>query len=569
LSLWDDRAPIRGDLLGTERLEQRGKSLACAQPVSAQWARGHVLADRLAENAAVLLKVNRAIADAAEGSGQVTPAAEWLIDNYPLVDMEIREISIDLPPSYYSQLPKLADGPFAGLPRVFGTMWTLVAHTDSLFDPETLRRYLLAYQEIQPLTIGELWAVPITLRIVLIENLRRVAQLIADDAAARQAADDLADSLIVNGGCVGQSAATLLEAVGTASLNDAFAVQLAHRLRGQDPNEVPALGWLDQRLATQGTTIDIVVHDGLQLQGALNATIQNIINSLRLLANVDWTAAFESVCLIDTVLAGQGCFLAMDFPTRNLYRTAIETLARGSTYSELDIARMAVAAASAAATEGTQGTCANEPGYHLLSRGRNALERAIVFRPLLSARFGRAFRSLGIGGYGAAVVTLAGALLAVPLWASVEAGASAWWLAVLGPIGFVLASDTSVACINRLAMWVFGATLLPGLELKSGIPSALRTIVVVPTLLTTPKAIAEQVTSLEVHYLANQDDELHFALLSDWTDSPTEHSADETALLAAASNGIARLNRLYGPARGGDRFILLHRRRIWNEGEGS
>ena len=104
----------------------------------------------------------------------ITPAAEWLIDNYHLVERQIREIRNDLPPRYYRQLPKLVDGPFAGYPRVFGVAWAFVAHTDSRFDPEMLWRFVRAYQEVQPLTIGELWAVAITLRIVLVENLRRL-----------------------------------------------------------------------------------------------------------------------------------------------------------------------------------------------------------------------------------------------------------------------------------------------------------------------------------------------------------------------------------------------------------
>ena len=153
------------------------------------------MADRLADNAAFLLRANRAMARTAADGHHATPAAEWLADNYHLVDMQIREIGVDLPPGYYAQLPKLAAGPFAGLPRVFGAVWSLVAHTDSHLDPEALRRYLLAYQSVQPLTIGELWAVPITLRIVLIENLRRIAELVVDDAAARQAADDLAERM--------------------------------------------------------------------------------------------------------------------------------------------------------------------------------------------------------------------------------------------------------------------------------------------------------------------------------------------------------------------------------------
>lgn len=169
-----DRVPVRGEIFGAERLEQHARSLAAAQPVSKGRIRDDRLAGRLADNATFLLQANRALAKSTEDGHHDTPAAEWLADNYHLVDMQIREIGIDLPPGFYAQLQKLATGPFTGLPRVFGAMWSLVAHTDSHIDLEALRRYLVAYQTVQPFTIGELWAVPITLRIVLIENLRRV-----------------------------------------------------------------------------------------------------------------------------------------------------------------------------------------------------------------------------------------------------------------------------------------------------------------------------------------------------------------------------------------------------------
>ena len=121
--------------------------------------------------------------------------------------------------------------------------------------------------------------------------------------------------------------------------------------------------------------------------------------------------------------------------------------------------------------------------------------------------------------------------------------------------------------MNRGVTRGFGATLLPALELRSGVPAHLRTLVAVPTLLTTAAAIEEQIERLEVHHLASPEGDLHFALLSDWLDAATEHVDGDEALLAAAVAGIARLNRRYGPAPGGDRFLLLHRRRVWNAGE--
>jgi cyclic beta-1,2-glucan synthetase len=567
-----DRTPVRAELFGAERLEQHAKSLAAAQPVTASPTRNGRLADRLTDNAAFLLHANRALAKSGDDGHHATPAAEWLADNYHLVDMQIREIGVDLPAGFYAQLPKLATGPFTGLPRVFGAAWSLVAHTDSHCDLEALRRFLVAYQVVQPLTIGELWAVPIILRIVLIENLRRVAELVLDDAAARQAADDLAERVQDAGSNAPNLSADLPEdASDCKRLTDPFAVQLAHRLRGHDPKTNPALAWLDRRLAAQGTTVEAVVRDELQKQAMANATVRNVITSLRTIGGMDWTELFERVSLVDTVLAGSTPFASMDFTTRNLYRTAIEVLSRGSGRCELDIARAATAAAhqySAAAAAATHpGDRRGDPGYYLVGGGRPGFEAAMGYRPTLRAWLERGCRGLGIGGYGAAVVALALIFVAIPLRLTAEVGAGTLLLLVLGAAGFVLASDAAVACVNRLAMWAFGATALPGLELEAGIPAPLRTMVVVPVLLTTEAGVAEQVARLEIHHLASQDGEVQFALLSDWTDSATEHADGDAALLAAATAGIARLNRQYGKAPGGDRFLLLHRSRVWNAGE--
>jgi cyclic beta-1,2-glucan synthetase len=232
---WDDGAPIRAELFSVERLEEHARSLAAAQVVTPGHAKGAPLARRLADNEAVLLAAYRDIADAIGAGEAITPVAEWLIDNFHLVEKQIREIRADLPPGYYRQLPKLAGGPFAGYPRVFGVAWAFVAHTDSLFDPEVLRRYLRAYQVAQPLTIGELWAVATTLRIVLVENLRRIAKRVVDSRAGRRAADVVADRLLGAGGRVVEPAEAVLPPHAQTTVSDSFLMQLVHRLRDQLP----------------------------------------------------------------------------------------------------------------------------------------------------------------------------------------------------------------------------------------------------------------------------------------------------------------------------------------------
>ena len=567
---WDDGAPIRAELFSVERLEEHARSLAAAQTVSPGELKGASLAKRLADNETVLLAAYRDVAEAINAGAAITPAAEWLVDNFYVVEKQIREVRADLPPGYYRQLPKLAGGPFAGYPRVFGVAWAFVAHTDSLFDPEVLRRYLRAYQEVQPLTIGELWAVAITLRIVLVENLRRIAKRVMDSRSGRRAADELADRLLGAGGHAAEQPETVLPLHPQMTFPDAFLVQLVHRLRDQDPGIAPALAWLDEQLARQETSANAIVRDEHQRQVAGSITVRNIITSMRLISDVDWTELFERVSLVDDVFKARSAFEEMDFPTRNLYRSAVEHLARGSGHTELDVARAAVATATRELQANADANEARlaDPGYYLIAGGRASFEAAIGFKAPAKAWPGRIYRALGIGGYVSAGAVVAAGLLAIPLSVAALRGVELRWLLLLGILGMVPAIDAAVALVDHIVTRGFRATLLPALELRGGIPADLRTLVAVPMLLTSLKDIEEQIERLEIHYLASPGGDLHFALLSDWRDAPSEHVHGDDALLAAAKEGIVRLNQRHGPTPGGDRFLLLHRRRVWTGGEG-
>ncbi|WP_216849841.1 GH36-type glycosyl hydrolase domain-containing protein [Acidisoma sp. L85] len=327
--------------------------------------------------------------------------------------------------------------------------------------------------------------------------------------------------------------------------------------------------WLDARLSAQGVTADLVVRDVHRVQSATNVTVRNIITSLRLVSDVDWNDAIEQVSLVDDVLAEESAFREMDFPTRNLYRTAVEELARGADHTETDIARIAVLKARAANRPCSAGANARlaDPGYYLFAGGRRAFETEIGFHRPLHKWAARLNRSVGIAGYGTAVAAFTVVLLAMPLLALSRAGVSGAGLSLFGFLGLIPAVDAAVSLVNRAVSFGVSATLLPGLELRDGVPSDLRTLVAIPTLLTTLKAVEEQINRLEIHHLASLGGDLHFALVSDWVDALTEHAEADGALLAAAADGIARLNRQYGPAPGGTRFLLFHRRRVWNGGE--
>ncbi len=561
---WNDPAPVRQELFGIDRLELHARTLAAAQPVTLASPKVPSLHSRLNENARVLLSAYRASAREIEADRLVVPAAEWLLDNYHLVEEHVREIRDDLAPGYYRQLPKLAGGPFAGYPRVFELAWAFVAHTDSHFDPEMLRRFVSAYQGVQPLTIGELWAIPITLRIVLIENLRRLADQITAGRQSRGEADALADRVLI----AGLSPDVVIASMASAPLPELFAAQFAKRLRDHDSADTPTLVWLEERLAGQHSSIDDVVIHAQQRLGASNVTVRNIVTSLRLISDIDWADIFESVSLVDARLRDESQFANMDFATRDLYRGAIEELARGSALSEIEIAGMASRLASGVnltSPDSPNRFRLADPGYFLISDGRHLLERQIEFRTPAHLLIRRFNMRLGIGGYVGSIMLIAALLLGLAFWAL---GISAFgWAMLLALAAFIPATEVATAFVNRAVTWSFGAARLPGLELKDGVPSSLRTVVAVPSLLGSKSDLLDQIEQLEVHYLSGADGDLTFALLLDGRDADTETLTGEDTLLSEGQTAIDRLNTLHGPGPAGPRFLLLHRRRLLNTAE--
>lgn len=558
---WDATEPIRAELFGLERLREHAHSLARSQMGLNVAGASYSVVRRLRDNTASLSEAYKDLCNAIAKEKPVTPAAEWLVDNFHLIEEQARQAAIDLPKGYYKQLPKIAVGPLSGHPKIFGIAWAYVAHTDSRFDPHSLAEFINAYQDVQPLTIGELWAAAISLRLVMIENLARISSRNVAARRAREAADDLVSSLINRKAEVEDIEAALSpDTVEHVALS--FAVQLIKRLRGHDAVDSAVHDWLRQKVGLLGYDFESAVNEEHHRQAVANVSMRNLVMSLRLISDYAWEEWFDSVSEVDKLLRNYPLYGEMDFRTRNNYRSAIEDLSQHSECDEIYIVHLALE--RAALTTGDQSQSAGDPGYHILGGGRESFEIAIGYRPPLNRRVADGVRRAGLTGYIGLVLTFAMVTLGLGLWPLTNAGISGALLLLLAVAGSGLALEVGVAMLNFAVTQLLRPVVLPGLALRDGVPQELCTLVVVPCLLTTREAVEELIEQLEVHYLANSAGELYFALLSDWTDSDTLDAPDDEALLLAALGGVARLNQQYGQ----NRFLLLHRKRLWNPQQG-
>src|SRR5690349_10271827 len=376
-----DEKPFQAEFYSVERLEQFAQTIAAEHKIVTRKGRAQLL-PRLAENGRILESAYKALVEALRQGRAISPAAEWLVDNYHIVEEQLREIRHDLPKGYYHELPKLAGGELEGYPRIYAVALELIAHTDSRLDTNTLKRFIAAYQTVAPLSIGELWAVAITLRLALVENLRRLAITIGRGRAERDEADRLADKLLELASLQPANVMSFLnERYGKREeLPHAFLVQLVQRLREQHPSVMPVMDWIEKQLAQQGASVEQIIHSEHQRQAAAQVTVGNIITSMRLLSTLDWNDFFEKVSLIEPLLGQDpaGVYSRMEFASRDRYRHVIERISKRTHASELKIAQAAI---DLAAQADENSRAQRHVGYYLVDRGLPQLEARFRYRP--------------------------------------------------------------------------------------------------------------------------------------------------------------------------------------------
>ncbi len=580
-------------------MEQFGITLAVAHQLAPGRASDWLLT-RLDANEDALIGVCNLLTEAVVATRPITPAGEWLLDNFHLIEEQMRIARRHLPKGYSRELPRLAHGPSKRLPRVYDIALQTISHGDGRVDPDSLARFVAAYQTVTVLTLGELWAIPIMLRLALIENLRRVSARISGGLIDRNLANFWADQMTVTAEHDPKSLILLIADMARSKppMSTAFVAEFARRLQGRGAALALALTWVEQLLAESHQTIEQFVQSESQRQASAQVSISNSIASLRFLGAMDWREFVESMSRVEFTLRADpgGVYGRMDFSTRDHYRHVIEAMAKRSPLPEHEIAALAVQFACDAddgfaadtkengsnRVDGPIGNRVAHVGYYLIDKGLPQLEHAAEVR--MPRAFGRRAatgthairksrrqRFLLLYPASIALITLivsAGLMREALHDALVDAE-----LLVIGILSLLAATQLAVSLTNWLATLLVKPRPLPRMDFSRGIPAVSRTLVIIPTMLTNAVSIDHLVEALEVRFLANRDANLHFGLLTDFRDASQETIAGDDALLQRAVDGITALNEKYAMPPDDDRaaaadcFFLFHRPRRWNAQE--
>ncbi|MBU3018766.1 cyclic beta 1-2 glucan synthetase [Paraglaciecola agarilytica] len=584
-----EQTPLRAELLSTEQMGRHAISLAkthILNPINSQ----DKLLERLADNEQVLIDTNRLLSCAVKAKKRIAPSGEWLLDNFYLIEEQIRTARHHFPKGYSRELPRLAQGASSGLPRVYDIALNVISHGDGRVDTETLSHFVEAYQSVTPLTLGELWAIPIMLRLALIENLRRVSARITMARQYLNLAEKWANQMLETAEQDPKSLILIIADMARSAppMESAFVAELTRQLQGHGPALALPLTWIEQQLAESSLTIEQLVQSENQQQAADQVSINNTIASLRWLTAMDWCDFVEANSYVEKILRQDkgGLYGAMDFVTRDRYRHAIDRLAKRSPLSEIEIAKVALRLAQQAVVE--NGNSLNENvvtadphthvGYYLIDQGAKELERKVDARVSYLGRLRSVAKRMPLFLYLGAILlltlTVAAGLLSIAQPQEIEF----WRFFLLTLLSLLGASQLALALVHWIATLLIEPQRLPRMDFSKGLPDTLQTLVVIPTMLSSSKGIDSLLEILEVRYLGNIDTHLRFALLTDFHDAERQIMPEDDNLVQQISVGIERLNAKYPEpleqqqgsseyVEPNSKFFLLHRPRSWNKQE--
>jgi cyclic beta-1,2-glucan synthetase len=560
--------PLQAELFSAEQLVRHAQTLASRHQIITRRGANCLLA-RLHQNEDILRSFNRSTL-AVTPNRRITPAAEWLLDNFYLIEEQIQLARRHLPRGYSQELPRLASGANRGLPRVYDIVHELISHVDAQIDATPLRAFIAAYQSDCSLTLGELWAIPIMLRLSLIDNLQRLTSRLVSAREDFDLADEWVDRLQ---DMAQQNPSHLVVVVADMAksnppLSSAFVTEFSHRLSQQSSVLHLARTWLEQRLAEQGLSIEQLVHKESQKQAADQVSVSHSIASLRFLGALDWSEFVEALSLVEKLLRTDpyDAYAGMDFPTRDRYRHAVEFFSRHSGLSEPDVAQQAIDLAAMSAQQKGRKDRTAHVGFYLLDKGRSLLGHRLKASWPLRMLIERGIHYAPAFFYAGGVLLLTGLATGSFAYYLHFLNLQGWGCLLLTPCFVISASQLAVAFMNRLSTVLVKPHLLPRMETLSGIATDSRTLVIIPAILSDFTGIDKLLASLELHYLANRDPCLHFGLLTDFRDANQEFEKDDCELLQRVRDGIEHLALKYSAERQ-DLFFLFHRPRCWNPGE--
>ncbi|HWQ79900.1 MAG TPA: glucoamylase family protein [Anaerovoracaceae bacterium] len=576
---------VNGASLSEEVLEDHARTIAREHSISLKYNTAGWPMLRMNDNYSTILSVCNSLNEDVAQKRTVPPAAEWLLDNFYIVEEQVKSIRRDLTKKEYYSLPILGKGRSKGYARILAIAMELVSHTDGQIEVGTLLKYLDAYQSHTVLLEREIRIIPIMIKLALVENVRRISEKIIEAQAQWNIADEIFENWMTEEDVDLKAINKLFKSsIKTMDeVNPSFIEHLFYRLRRSGRNYSGILKYIDENLDKYNTTTESIALKEHNVQAVYTVSMGNCIASLKYLSSFDWCEIFENISFLEKILRQdpEGVYGLMNIDSRNYYKNKVGMLAKAHRVSELHIAREAIELAKSAfaecreareAGDADENQCSKRShvGYYLVGRGLKQLESRQKgeksdwerTKTWLSENLGKLY----LGFITLLTVLIVAFVMDYAYWS--PGGENTWLVVLAGAVVLIPASEVAVSIANWLVCKVKKPSFFPRLELKEGIPDSLCTMVVVPALLSDEKRVEQLLENMESHYLANREQNLYFALLGAFSDSAGPTKENDTSVLHTAADGIRRLNQKYAKD-GKDLFYFYNRLRKFNECDNS
>ncbi len=557
-------------ILNPEDLVKHAAELARNHAVYRKPRKVYRLLPRLNDNFAVITHVYRKLNSDVETLYNIAPAAEWLLDNYYIIEEQVKDIRHCLAKCGHSRLPVLRSGVMKGYPRIYAIAIELVSHTDARLDEERIIGFLKAYQSEVTLSMEELWSFAIMLRHALIEELRHLCEKVLKSQMQWHEADRVAKDLLEAAKDL-SSERFSHKLMSVDRYRPSFVEHLLQNLRKEGKRAADIVKLIDLKLVEQNSNIEAVISQEHQIQATRQVSMGNCVMGLRFVSTMNWSEMFEELSSVEQILSSDpsGVYKLMDFESRDYYRHTIAKLAKKLRTSETNIARISVICAREAFEKCGETCPETHVGYYLVDRGAEKLKEKLGYGKYKGDGLSGILKRKPSLFYIGSIVILSmaiSALFCAAIW-NASSQMPVFGLIALFAAALIPASDIAVSITNSVVSHICKPSFFPRLELKERIPGEYTTLVIVPTLLPSAKRVRELLEQLEIYYLANRENNLYFALVGDFRDSDSQHMPDDDEIVRAALNGVEELNRRYSTGEN-KLFYYFHRHRQYNEKQG-
>ncbi len=562
--------PFRGEVLSRELLALRAEELAKKYyAVSNKYKAVHLKA-RFKDNWRVLNNTYFTFSELSREKGYVAPGADWLLDNFHVIDEQAREIRRDLPTSYYKALPRLDSTDWKGFPRAYRIACDYLKHTDSMVLQDALTEYLTGYQNITILEIKELWAIPIMLRLAVVENLRRLSHSVMKITSSRRSASLIFDAINRN---LDNSPTSILSKLLSQMQSQKgqlkrIAPTLVRDLRTLGTASGLAIQWIEEQLKEEGTTLSDLIKEEAHLQAIDQISIGNCVTSLKQIGQLNWRKWVETVSPVHDILLSDnmGSYQESDFNTRDFIRHRIENLTKRVKVTEVELARKALELADQAKRGTNIYSPERDAAYYIIDKGLPELEDTFRSNPPLHIRTIREIKKNGTKYYLAYIAIFSIALSCMLLnKLRGDFGLSTNLpLSIISLFAFlILTSQLAIDLAQWLSSKLIRAKLLPKLDFEKKVPIEARTAVVVQSIVSSRSHILSSLNDLEVRAICNTDSNIMYGILADLPDANETHTSGDKGILQVGIDTVKQLNEHYKPQELS--FFIAFRERSYNE----